>query len=81
MLVLRFVWASVIAGLDNWTGLHSWTGLLDSNFNALKILLSSPIIFIYTCRVAHCALTTCKIAILLQRGTHTFTYLCTISDV
>ena len=53
MLVLRFVWASVIAGLDNWTGLHSWTELLDSNFNALKILLSSPIIFIYTCRVAH----------------------------
>ena len=33
--------ASVITGLDY------WTGLLDSNFNALKTFLCSLIIFIY----------------------------------
>ena len=76
---------------NRWTGQLDWTiaGLdycMDSNFNALKILLCSPVIFIYTCRVAQYALTTCKIAMhfvakWLSCSTHTFTYLCTISDV
>ena len=47
--------ASVITGLDYWTGLLDWT-ILDSNFNALKTFLCS----LSTCEVASYTLTTCK---------------------